>query len=236
MKAQRRFYANAAAAPAPDGYTVTLDGKSLRTPLGAAFTVPTRALAEAIAAEWQAQGDMVLPRTMPLAGIANAAIDRVIPAREKIRAAALAYGASDLVCYRAPDRGELRARQDAAWDPLLAWLKERHGVALSVGEGVVHIEQPREALDAFADAVAALDGYRLAALWAAAGLLGSLVLALALTDGRLDAETAWRASQIDEIYQAEHWGVDAEATARRAAQQSDLEAAGRFLRLLDIPD
>lgn len=230
--ASRRFFAAAAVAPCAGGFTVTLDGRALRTPGRRPFVVPSAALAAAAAAEWMAQGAEIAPRTMPLTGLANAAIDRVATDPQRFVGQVAGYGASDLVCYRAEAPLKLVARQAAMFDPLVTWIAERHGARLQVVTGVMPHAQPPEALAAIARAVEAFPPFPLAALAAAVTLLGSVVLGLALAEGRLDAAGAWAAAQIDETTQGEDWGVDAEAAARAARMFLELAAAARFLDLL----
>ncbi len=227
----KRFYQGADAVPGEEGFAIQLDGKPVRTPAGNALEVPTGALARAIAAEWDAQGDEIRPQSMPLTGLANAAIDRMGADRDAAAEQALKFAAADLLCYRDGESGELAGRQQALWQPLLEWALEAYGARLNVTSGVVHVDQPAEALEAFRGAVEALDAFQLAALSCAAPALGSLVLALALIEGRIGAEEAFRASQLDETYQIEKWGDDEEATARAQAIEADVEAAAEFLEL-----
>jgi chaperone required for assembly of F1-ATPase len=232
IDADRRFYREAAAVAVPGGWGIALDGKRVRTPAGNPLVLQSRALAEAIAAEWAAQGAKVKPATMPMMQLASTAIDRVGPERARIAAETAAYAASDLVCYRAEEPVELAARQAAAWDPLIDWVRERFDVSLAPATGIIAVEQPPAALSALTRAVEALDDLRLTALGVATGAAGSLVIALALLEGRLTPEQATTAAQLDELYQAERWGIDREAEARRAGQAADLAQARRFLDLL----
>jgi chaperone required for assembly of F1-ATPase len=208
-------------APAEGGFAVRLDGKPARTPGRALLVAPGRALAEAVAAEWAAQGATVDPRAMPLTRALNSAIDRVAPAREAVIDEIAGYGASDLLCYRAPHPEALAARQAAAWDPPLAWARARLDAPLICAQGVMHVDQPAASLARLRAAVAALDGVGLTALHDLVALSGSLVLGLMVDAGALDVAAAWEASRVDEIWQIEQWGEDAEAadaaTRRRAA-------------------
>ncbi len=239
----KRFYAQASWAAVPPGaagrggagFRVLLDGKAVKTPAKAEMALPSQALAEAIAAEWQAQGEAVESRSLVLTGLAWTAIDRVGPGRERAVDELAGYGAHDLVCYHAETPADLVARQRAQWQPLLDWAARALDATLAVTTGVVSIEQPPEALAALRRAVAAHDDFELTALGAAATAAGSLVIALALAAGKIDAATACNAAQLDESYQIERWGEDPEAARRRAAIEADLEAAGQFLALLDGP-
>jgi chaperone required for assembly of F1-ATPase len=228
----RRFYREAAAIADGDVWRIALDGKVVKTPARNPFTLSTKALAEAIAAEWAAQDTKVKPDTMPLMQLASTAIDRVAPDRDRIIAETAGYAATDLVCYRAEGPDELVARQAAQWDPLLDWLRERYDVFLKTATGVMAIPQSDRALAALTRAVAAQDDLRLTALAVMTGASGSLVLSLAVLEGRLSPEAAAEAAQLDEFYQAERWGIDPEAEKRRLAQKADLVAARRFLDLL----
>jgi chaperone required for assembly of F1-ATPase len=233
----KRFYARASwAAVAPDatggGFRVLLDGKAVKTPAKAEMVLPSQALAEAIAAEWQAQGAEVEVRSLVLTGLAWTAIDRVGPGRERVVEELAGFGAHDLVCYHAETPTDLAARQREQWQPLLDWAARALDAPLAVTTGVVSIEQPSEALAALRRAVAARDVFELTAVSAAASAAGSLVIGLALVAGRIDAAAAFDAAQLDESYQIERWGEDPEAARRRAAIKADLEAAARFLALL----
>ena len=228
----KRFYRDATVAPGEDGYSVTLDGKPLRTPGKAELRVPSRALAEAIAAEWRAQVGEVRPQNLPLTRLANTALDLVTPRRAQIVAEIANYAGTDLLCYRAEHPPELVARQARIWQPLLDWAAERYA-PLSVTAGVLPCAQPVESLAAFTAAVEAFDAMRLAALHLATAACGSLVLALALAEMRLDPESAFAAAQLEESFEIERWGEDAEQTRRRAALQDDIALAARFVALLN---
>jgi chaperone required for assembly of F1-ATPase len=227
----RRFYREAAAVQ-NEGWRIALDGKVVKTPARNPLILPTQALAEAVAAEWAAQDVKVKPDTMPLMQLASTAIDRVAPDRLRIVAETAGYAATDLVCYRTEAPAELVARQAAAWDPLIDWLRERYDVSLQVAAGVMAIPQSDQALAALTRAVAALDDFRLTALGVMTGASGSLAVALAVLEGRISPEAGAAAAQLDELFQAERWGRDPEAEKRRASQKADIAAARRFLDLL----
>ena len=228
----KRFYAAAAAVPEGDGWRIELDGRPVRTPKRAPLTLPTAALAAAVAAEWDAQGDTVAPATMPMTGLANAAIDIVLPDPQAFAAGLAAYAESDLVCYRAEAPADLAARQAAAWDPFVAFARTRYDAALRVTDGIAHVTQEAAAVERLAAAIRGLDAYRLAAMQPLVTIAGSLVVALALAEGAVDAETAFAAGHLDELYQAGKWGDDAEALAALAARRAAFDAAVRFLSLL----
>ncbi|MGH7001299.1 MAG: ATP12 family protein, partial [Stellaceae bacterium] len=202
----------------------------LRTPAKARFVVRSKKLAEAIAAEWQAQGETIKPAALPLTRLAGTAIDLVAQRRESIVAEVAKYAATDLVCYRADEPSELAARQRRAWQPHLDWAGARYA-ALAVTAGIAPVTQAPEALAAYRNAVAAYDDMTLAALHLATTALGSLVLALALIEGQIAPDEAFAAGELDQSFQIERWGEDAEALARRAAVRADIGIAARFAAL-----
>jgi chaperone required for assembly of F1-ATPase len=229
--APRRFWRSATVAPAADGYAVLLDGRPVRTPAKAPFIVPTAAMAGAAAAEWDAQGDTVNPNTMPVTRAVNAAIDKVAPDPADLVEGLLAYAETDLLCYRAPGPAALAARQAAAWDPLLAWASEALQAPMRVTVGVQFCAQPPDSLGRLRARITAYDPFRLTALSDLVSLPGSLVIGLAVATGRIDPDTAWEAAHVDERWQADQWGVDAEAAAAEAHRHEAFRAASRFLDL-----
>lgn len=233
-KTLKRFYKNSSAQEAEGGFAVLLDGKPIKTPGGRLLTLPAAALAEAMAEEWRVQGEQVLPSSMPLTQLASTALDRVGPERSHITAQLINYAGTDLLCYRAETPADLVARQTAAWQPVLDWAAQSLDAPLVTTTGLAAVEQPADALAALERLLDAMDVWRLTAAQSAAAAMGSLILALALAEGRLDAEAAYEASQLDETYQIEQWGEDWEAADRRAALKADIQAAGRFLSLLTL--
>lgn len=230
----RRFYKAASALAADDGWTVALDGKPIRTPAGRKVLLPVPEVAQAIAEEWAAQpttGEIIVP-SMPLTRLAATGIDRVGPQREKVIDDTARYGGSDLVCYRASAPADLAARQSAAWQPALDWAVARYGAPLALGFGVSFVDQPAASLAALRAAVARHGNLALSALFNLTASTGSLVLALAVSEGRLTAAEAFEAAEVDALHQAEKWGEDAEAVARRAGIRADIAACARFLGLL----
>jgi chaperone required for assembly of F1-ATPase len=228
----RRFYRQAAPLAASAGFGVALDGRLAKTPAKRDLVVPKAALATAIAAEWNGQEAELRPATMPLTRLANRAIDREPNRRDAVLKETTNYAGTDLVCYRAADQPVLAARQQAVWQPLVDWAALRYDAPLKVTAGVIPARQPEASLQAFAAAVAAEDDFALTALHAATVACGSLVIALALIEGRLDSTEAFAASQLDESFQIEAWGEDAEQAERRRAIAADIAAAARFLSLL----
>ena len=217
--------------PAAGGFAVTANARAVKTPAGRALVVPREALAKATAAELGAHG-IEASSAARLRRMAVAAIDRDADGAADAVAGVAAYAKADLLCYRAEASSELAGRQAGAWQPLLDWAAETFGARLLVTAGVVPLDQDGRALAKMHGAVAALDRWRLAAVAAASVATGSLILGLALAEGRLDVGEAWRLSRLDYDYQAERWGADDEAQAAAAVVRADLAAAARFLHLL----
>jgi chaperone required for assembly of F1-ATPase len=228
----KRFYRDVEIVAAAAGHAVMLDRKPIKTPAKFSLVVPNAALATAIGAEWEAQQTEIRPAEMPLTRLASTALDRVAPQRAEVVRQIADYAATDLVCYRAAHPPELAARQQAVWQPLLDWAALRFDARLDIAVGVIPVGQPEASLRAFAAAVAEHDDWALAALHLATGACGSVVIALALAEGRLDAAEAFAASQLDESFQIAAWGEDAEQARRRRGLFDDLAAAARFLSLL----
>lgn len=228
----RRFYREVALTPATHGWQITLDGKLLRSPAKAELVLPTEQLAQAVRAEWDQQQDHVVPHSMPLMQLASTTIDRVALNHAKVVAETAGYAASDLLCYRAERPEELVARQTQIWQPLLDWANRRFDTALQTTTGIIAIPQSPASLAQFERVVQALDPWRLTALASLTGATGSLILALALLERHLTPEAVVQAAQLDELYQAERWGDDAEAVQRRQNLARDIADAARFLTLL----
>jgi chaperone required for assembly of F1-ATPase len=214
------------------GASLLLDAKPVRTPAKALLALPTRALAEAMADEWLAQGERIDPLTMPLTKLANSAIDGVKGREQAVIDDIAKYAASDLVCYRAEGPKALVASQSKHWDPIIAWSKAALDAPLTLTEGVVHVAQPESSLDRIRRALEGLDAFSLAALHVMTSLTGSALLALAVLRGKLTAEEAWQAAHVDEDFQISQWGEDAEAAHRRANRKRDFDAAAKVLKLL----
>ncbi len=227
----RRFYVQATAAKEADAYAVRLDGKAVRTPARRILAAPRLALAQAIAAEWQAQRDVIDPATMPLTRLGNAIIDGVADRAGPVADEIAKYAATDLVFYRAATPPELAERQRRHWDPVLAWAAEVLGARFAIREGVVHVTQPDAALAAIRAAIPD-EPWSLGALHAATTLTGSALLALALAQRRLSVEAAWQAAHVDEDWNMEQWGRDALALERRATRFAELRAAATVLACL----
>ena len=225
----RRFWSEVTVEATDGGFCILLDGRPVKTPGKRPLVLPTAEVAEAAAAEWRAQETHLDPTTMPVTRLANSVIDAVVERRDEVAADAAKYAGTDLVCYRADSPERLVARQSAAWDPLLDWIDETHGARLLVAEGVVHVAQDGDALDALSKIVAGFDVWRLAGFHVVTTLTGSFVIALALAEGRLDPDAAWEAAHLDDLWSAEVWGHDEEAEARLAHRRVEFDAAVRLL-------
>lgn len=228
----KRFWKEATVTDQPGGYGIALDGRPVKTPAKTPLIVPTKGLALAIAAEWDAQQGEVKPETMPFTRMSNSALDKVTPQHAEVAALLAAYGESDLICYRAEGPEELALRQATAWDPLIKWAGTALAAPLLTGVGVMHVAQPGASVARLAEEVHKLDSFRLAAAHDLIALSGSLIIGLAVLKRHLDAETGWRLSRIDEDWQAELWGQDDEAVAMAATKSRDFSTAARFLDLV----
>lgn len=229
----KRFWKDVAVGQEGNGWAVTLDGRPVRTPARAALVVPTQALANGIAEEWRSVDGEVDPRAMRLTGLANAAIDHVAPQRNAFAGGLAHYAEADLACYRSDWPPELAERQAAAWDPLLAWARRRYDVDFSTTSGLMHVPQPQATIEQLAHAVGTLDAFRLAGLSPLVTIGGSLIAALAVLEKAMTAAEAWQAVSVDERWQLEQWGGDAEADAALENRRRDFLSAARFLQLLD---
>ena len=226
----RRFYRDAGLREGEGGFRLTLDGRPANTPARNPLTLPTRALADEVMAEWAAQVAVIDPARMPLTRIANTAIDGVAPRLAAVAADLAAYARTDLLAYRAGDPARLVAAQAAAWDPIIDWARDALGARLILSEGVMHVDQPPESVRALTQALAAVtDPFRLAALHTLTTLSGSLLIGLAVLRHRLPTQAAWDAAHVDETYQAAVWGRDAEAELRLAARRAEFEAAAETI-------
>ncbi len=229
MSLARRFYKQATATP---DRGVALDERRLRTPGGNVFAAPTAALARAVADEWAAQGDAIMPASMPLTQLAFAALDHTPRRRDELVAYVEKYAETDLVCHRADSPAELVARQAGAWDGLRDWCAAFIGADLPVVTGVLAADVPSVERAKVRAAAEALDDFRLTALGQATGLAGSAVIGFALVHARLTAETAFAAAALDELWSLERWGEDAEARARLDTQRAEFENIARFIAAL----
>src|ERR1700742_1168150 len=228
---RKRFYTRAGVAESPQGFTLTLDDKPIRTPAGRALLAPTRVIAEAMAAEWEARRDSIDPLTMPLTRFGNS-VDAVLDRVEAVADDVAKYLGSDLLFYRAGHPEALVAREAALWDPVLFWAADALGAHFILAEGIVHVRQPESAIAAARTALPR-DPWSIAALHVVTTLTGSALLALALRHGLLDPDQVWAAAHVDEDWNSEKWGIDEEVAARRAARSVDFRAAARVLKSLE---
>ena len=229
----KRFYAAAGVEQRDGAFALVLDGRPARSPGKRPLALPNRALAEAVAAEWAAQVDVIDPATMPMTRIANSAIDGVAETMPDVRDDLARYAASDLVCYRAGEPDKLVALQAEAWDPVLAWVREAHGAQFVMSVGVVFVQQPEPALARMRAALEAeTSPFVLAGLHVMTTLTGSVLIALMQAAGALDPAAAWRAAHVDEVHQESQWGQDYEAAQRRDRREAEFQAAARFVALV----
>ncbi len=227
----KRFYKDAGFSESDGGYALSLDGRPVKTPGRRALVLPTEALAEAVAQEWREQGEIIDPVSMVMTGFANAAIDYVKPAREAFAAPIAAYAETDMLCYRAETGSPQADRQDRDWEPLLKWAEAYYGISFIRIEGIIHHAQPKETLSKISDAVLSYDDFTLAAMNPLTTISGSIVCVLALLEGHMDAEQLWPLVNLEELWQVEQWGEDAEAREARERQRIQFMAADSFRKL-----
>lgn len=225
----KRFYKQVTVG---EGNAVLLDGRPVKTPLKSSLQLPSIALAQAVAAEWQAQEKEIDPAAMPLTKLANTAIDRATTERQHVLKEIVDYAGSDLVCYWADRPPELVQRQRQHWQPVLDWHAAQIGATFSVVQGMMHVAQPQAALDVIAERAAALDAWQLTALYLLTTLTGSALIAFMMQQGALSAEDAWAAAHVDEDYQISQWGEDWEAAQRRAARRREFDGPVQFIGLI----
>ena len=229
----KRFYKDVSVAAVEGGFAVHLDGKPVRTPSKALLALPTEKAAQLVASEFAAQGETIDPVTMPVLRLVNTAIDGVASDPQAVLEDVLRFASSDLTCYRADAPQGLVERQNEHWDPVLDWVRATLGARFNLAEGIIHVEQPRESIAVLGAHLAQrAEPLRLAAIHVMTSLTGSALLALAVDFGEIDAEAAWAAGHVDEDWQIEHWGHDAEAVARRSARKRDMMAAVSLLEAL----
>ncbi len=229
----KRFYKTASVGETDTGFALLLDGRPTLTPAKAKLVAPTRALAEALAAEWERQGETLTPAEMPLTRLANSALDGVARAMPATIDEIAGYAGADLVCYRALEPEALAARQAAAFDPVLAFAEATLGARFVLSGGIMHVAQPPASLQAVRAAVADYaEPFALTALHALTSLSGSALIALAVARGAMTPEAAWQAAHVDEDFQIERWGVDDEAARRRAARKREFLTAAFVLGAL----
>lgn len=228
----KRFYKQAACVSTDSGFAIELDGRPIKTPARNAMDVPTLRLAEAIAAEWRAQGDDIDPATMPLTALAQGALDQVAHERDRIIGRIAAFSDSDMLYYRG-DEGQqaLADHQKEKWEPLLDWARTRYDISFTQTHGIMHQSQSEQTIARLSETVAVQDDFTIAAMLSLVGLAGSLVAVLALVEGVYDAATLWPLMNLEELWQEEQWGRDDLAVATRAIKQAEFYAAVHFLEL-----
>lgn len=229
--ARKKFWKDVTTESVDGGFCVRLDGRDVRTPGKALLRLPSRAMASAVAAEWDAQDDQVDPTTMPVTRSANSAIDKVAPQFKDVADMIAGYGGSDLICYRADGPQALIDRQAAVWDPLLEYSAAK-GAPLKATTGIVHCAQPAESLRILSGIVHGFDPFELTALHDLVAISGSLIMGLAAIEGHTSAEALWDASRVDETWQEEQWGEDEEAQELAESKRRDFLHALRFFRLI----
>jgi chaperone required for assembly of F1-ATPase len=225
----KRFFQRASAEPVAGGHGVLLDGRPLRTPGKSPLRLPSARLAAAVAAEWQGQGETIVPAAMPLTRLASTAIDRMPALRQAAIDEAAAYAGTELLCYRASGPLELVQRQQRGWQPLLDWLAATQGIRLTVTTGLVPVDQPEDALAGVRAAIERLDDWTLVGVHAATTTSGSIIIALALLAQRIDAGEAFALSLLDELFEIERWGQEVESARRQRLVERDLAAAALWL-------
>ncbi|MFS4438046.1 ATP12 family chaperone protein [Paracoccaceae bacterium GXU_MW_L88] len=227
----KKFWKEVSVVPEGDGFTVALDGRAIKTPSKAPLILPTKALAEAVAEEWRAVDEVIQPDAMPVTRAANSALDKVAVQRGAVIDMLASYGETDLLCHRADSPEGLVERQEAGWDPMLLWAREALQAPLVATVGIMPAKQPATSLEQIRAAIAEHDDFALTALHDLIMLSGSAVLGLAVAHGQITADDAWALSLIDEHWQEEQWGEDAEAKALENTKKESFFAADRFLKM-----
>ena len=227
----KRFYKSAAVVEKTGFFHVEIDGKPVRTPGRAELAVERSDLADALCAEWNAQGEWIDPQSMPFTQFVNTSIDRVSVQMDGVRDSILAFAGSDLLCYRAETPKKLADLQSAAWDPVLDWLKSEYGATFEISTGVMPVVQSSGAVEKINQRLKTYDAFGLSGLHVLTSLMGSVFLALAVAEKRLEPEAAWSAAHVDEDWQIAQWGGDAEAETRRARRLGEMLVAARFIAM-----
>lgn len=229
----KRFYKAVDLGRENDEWRVLLDGRPVRTPGKAVLAVDNRSIMERLAAEWDGQGERIDPLTMPMTRLVNTALDGVANEMQAVREDIIRFAGTDLLCYRAGQPDDLIELQRQSWDPLLDWAETSLDTRLALAEGIMHVAQSPESLQAFGHHVKAIEHpLALGAAHVVTTLTGSAIIAMAVTHGECDAEAAWAAAHVDEDWNISQWGEDYEATERRAARFVDMETASFALQSL----
>lgn len=231
----KRVYQHVDTTAREGGFVVVLDGsKALRSPGGNTLTLPTDAMAAAIAKEWEGQGDEIDPESLRLTKLAGRAADLTSEDRARIESGLVAYIETDLICYRADHPADLVACQAAAWDPLIRWARQRFSEVPEVTTGVVPIVVESSVVACYSGIVAKFGTYELVAVQEAAAITGSLIIGLAVFEREVDNDAAWKACQVDDAHRIQRWGDDPEDASAQAMRRADLDAASHFLSLLHV--
>jgi len=228
----KRFYKEVSSGPVENGFGVQLDSKSIKTPAGQSLAVPAAALAEAVAAEWEAQGETIVPSSMPLTQMVSTALDRMPLTRGQVQGYIAGFGASDVLCYRADSPVDLVGLQSVSWQPWLDWAARELDAPLAITAGVTPVVQEEDSLAALRRRVETYDDWVLTALQSLAPCLGSLVLSLAVIEGKLAADEAFELSRLEERFQNDRWGLDHEAKKRNDGLRQEVLAAARLIELI----
>jgi chaperone required for assembly of F1-ATPase len=227
----KRFWKDVSVQKEGDGWTILLDGRPVKTPARAPLLLPTASLTDAVADEWRAVEDKIDPCAMPLTGLANAAIDRVALDKNAFARGIARYAEADLACYRAEGPAQLIARQEASWDALLGWARRRYDVDFKITTGLIHVQQPTATVQRLSHAVEMLGPFKLAGLSQLVTIGSSLAAGLAVIENAITAEEAWDAVSLDERWQLDQWGADAEAETALENRRRDFLAASKFVSL-----
>ena len=228
----KRFYKQVTVLPAESGYAIELDGRPVKTPARNMLQLPTEALAEAVSAEWNAQGEEIDPATMPLTALAEGALDQVANERDRIIELIAKFAESDMLYFWADEhQQDLAAHQTEMWDPLLDWARSRYDISFNIIEGIIHESQPDETIARLTAAVEAQDNFALAAMLSLVGLTGSLIATLALVENAVDRDDLWPLVNLEELWQEQQWGADELAVAKRDRKEAEFRAAEQFLKL-----
>ena len=227
----KRFFKSAAVVEKAGFYHLEIDGKPVRTPARAELAVAWLDLADALCAEWNAQGEWIDPQSMPFTQLVNTSLDRVSVHMDGVRDSILAFAGSDLLCYRAETPKILADQQSAAWDPVLDWLKSEYGAIFEIGTGVMPVVQSGDAVEKINQRLITYDAFGLSGLHVLTSLMGSVFLALAVAEKRLEPDAAWSAAHVDEDWQIAQWGGDAEAEARRTRRLGEMLVAAKLMEM-----
>ena len=232
-KAAKRFWKETQVTKTDEGWVITLDGRAVKTPAGKSVILSSQKLADAVGAEWKAQKDQIVPATMPHFRYVVTAVDRVTPQRADVISQLVGFSGNDLLCYRDPDQMALASEQNMRWNPLLEWAENEHGLKLQIGASIMPIKQADDIVQIAEQLLLGKDDFRLAGVYNLISLSGSFIIGIAIEQGRITAEEGYHLAFLDELWQVQKWGSDAEAEDRRQTIKKDMMDAIRYLSLLD---